>query len=260
MIGVSKVDSWDRLVVGGSAKLGTAWLPWVIRDPSRCTSSAVPSGCLPARSTGRVGAGRARPRSWPSRPWRRTHPATPRGSRGRHHLRPLPWSDFAVRERLEGTSTTDFGAPAVVATRTTGRSRPERHGASRRSRKRRGGSSTARRDRSRRVRKGPRGGGRDPDAVASHVLAAEVAYPRKLDSASSASPALTMPRPWRRCGRPSPGSSAAPRRARHRGRRPGRHAMQPGASRGMCSITLGRSRTGAPPPHASGVGRRHYCW
>jgi hypothetical protein len=92
-----------------------------------------------------------------------------------------PGSDFAVRERLEGTSTTDFGAPAVVAdadhralTPREARRLAALAQASWRILDRVVATAPAE------LRKGPRGGGRDRDAVASHVLAAEVAYARKL--------------------------------------------------------------------------------
>jgi hypothetical protein len=93
----------------------------------------------------------------------------------------LPSGDFVVVERITGTSTTDFGAPdrptssdAAPITAAAGRrlaalvlaswqllddvlaSAPEE------------------------LRKGPRGGGRDRDAMYQHVIAAEAAYARKL--------------------------------------------------------------------------------
>ncbi|HEY8885314.1 MAG TPA: hypothetical protein VIO35_08385 [Chloroflexota bacterium] len=88
---------------------------------------------------------------------------------------------FEVRERLPGSATTDFGAPdrvpssdreplgpaeadrlaALVAAAWTTLDRVV------------AGAPAA-------LRKGPRGGGRDRDAVFEHVLAAETAYARKL--------------------------------------------------------------------------------
>jgi len=92
-----------------------------------------------------------------------------------------PDSRFTVRERLAGNATTDFGAPAVAAaadqepvTRTEGVRLASclraawsilDHAVS---------AVPAE------LRKGPRGGGRDRDAIADHVVAAEFAYARKL--------------------------------------------------------------------------------
>ncbi|HKF76971.1 MAG TPA: hypothetical protein VKF59_12565 [Candidatus Dormibacteraeota bacterium] len=89
--------------------------------------------------------------------------------------------DFAVIERVAGSATTDFGAPAAVPACDHERLAPD---------------SAARLaslvaaawvvfDRvvagaPAELRKGPRGGGRDRDRIAEHVLAAEVAYARKL--------------------------------------------------------------------------------
>jgi hypothetical protein len=69
---------------------------------------------------------------------------------------PKPAAAFRVVEHLAGTATTDFGAPDSVAKRDT---RPLA---------------------ALEVRKGPRGGGRDRDQIADHVLGAEGAYVRKL--------------------------------------------------------------------------------
>jgi hypothetical protein len=88
---------------------------------------------------------------------------------------------YTVVDRVTGTATTDFGAPDRPA-------RPERERLT---------AAEARRlvslvsaawrilDRvvagaPASLRKGPRGGGRDRDAIAEHVLAAEHAYARKL--------------------------------------------------------------------------------
>ena len=88
---------------------------------------------------------------------------------------------FRVEEHLAGTATTDFGAPDAVAKRdTTPLAAPEA--------KRIAAlleaawltfddviaSAPAE------LRKGPRGGGRDRDQIADHVLGAEGAYVRKL--------------------------------------------------------------------------------
>jgi hypothetical protein len=88
---------------------------------------------------------------------------------------------FDVVERLPGTATTDFGAPDRVATRDSAVLPSE--GVTRLV----GLVAAAWRVFDRVVakapvelRKGPRGGGRDRDEVARHVLAAEAAYARKL--------------------------------------------------------------------------------
>jgi len=88
---------------------------------------------------------------------------------------------FEVRERLVGNATTDFGAPGAVSSA---------------DHKQLTGNEAARfvsilraawsvldqvLERSpAELRKGPRGGGRDRDAIAEHVVAAEYAYARKL--------------------------------------------------------------------------------
>jgi hypothetical protein len=90
-------------------------------------------------------------------------------------------SDFHVLERLPGSTTTDFGVPAEVATR-------DHKPLTREEAKRQAAlvraswvvldriAATAPAE----LRKGPRGGGRDRDRVIDHVLGAEVAYARKL--------------------------------------------------------------------------------
>jgi hypothetical protein len=92
-----------------------------------------------------------------------------------------PDSKFTVRERLAGTATTDFGAPAVApAADQEPVTRAE--GMRLASCLRAAWSvldavvATAPAE----LRKGPRGGGRDRDAIAEHVVAAEFAYARKL--------------------------------------------------------------------------------
>jgi len=86
-----------------------------------------------------------------------------------------------VVERLPGSSTTDFGAPGEIAgadaKRATG-DQAERLAAL-------VTASWAVFDRVRagapaKLRKGPRGGGRDRDKMVDHVLGAEAAYARKL--------------------------------------------------------------------------------
>jgi hypothetical protein len=88
---------------------------------------------------------------------------------------------FDVVERLTGSATTDFGAPDRVAARDRGALASDA-----------AAQVVALVEASWKVfdrvvakapvelRKGPRGGGRDRDEVAQHVLAAETAYARKL--------------------------------------------------------------------------------
>ena len=89
--------------------------------------------------------------------------------------------DFVVVERLAGNATTDFGAPAVPA-------RAESAAVDARSAK-----GTAAlvwacwelfddvvANAPSRLRKGPRGGGRDRDKIVEHVADAETSYARKL--------------------------------------------------------------------------------
>ncbi|HEV3401731.1 MAG TPA: hypothetical protein VG078_07900 [Acidimicrobiales bacterium] len=86
-----------------------------------------------------------------------------------------------VVERLPGGSTTDFGAPQAIAgadRRPLSRKEAERHAALVE-------ASWAVFDRvvataPATLRKGPRGGGRDRDAIVDHVLGAEAGYARTL--------------------------------------------------------------------------------
>lgn len=88
---------------------------------------------------------------------------------------------FEVVERLVGNATTDFGAPNVMASLER---QPDAKGAP----ARRVALVRAARDYLDEVasgapdelRKGPRGGGRDRDAILEHVLGAEFAYARKV--------------------------------------------------------------------------------
>ena len=89
--------------------------------------------------------------------------------------------EYAVVERVPGTATTDFGAPDVSA---AAERQPLKSADARRMAAlveaawavldgvARGAPPS--------LRKGPRGGGRDRDAIVEHVLAAEHAYARKL--------------------------------------------------------------------------------
>jgi hypothetical protein len=88
---------------------------------------------------------------------------------------------FTVVERVAGNATTDFGAPGVVPALDTGQwpaDVAERQAAL-------VAACWARVDvvaanAPAQLRKGPRGGGRDRDAVVEHVLNAELAYARKI--------------------------------------------------------------------------------
>lgn len=95
---------------------------------------------------------------------------------------PTEVSDFQVLHRLSGNATTDFGAPAVAPPsdrRPLDDAELERLGKLLRScwaafdAAARGASTAA-------LRRGPRGGGRDLDAIRSHVLEAEAAYLARL--------------------------------------------------------------------------------
>jgi hypothetical protein len=92
-----------------------------------------------------------------------------------------PAAGFDVLERLPGNATTEFGAPGVIA----------KAEAKRLTKKEAGrlsalvAASWTVFDRvvekaPQSLRKGPRGGGRDRDAMVEHVLGAEIAYARKL--------------------------------------------------------------------------------
>ncbi|MDQ6879947.1 MAG: hypothetical protein M3082_20070 [Candidatus Dormibacteraeota bacterium] len=93
----------------------------------------------------------------------------------------VPGSGFEVVERLPGNATTEFGAPGAIA-----------KAEFKRLTKKEAGRLSALVSASWTVldrgvenapaslRKGPRGGGRDRDAIAEHVLDAEIAYARKL--------------------------------------------------------------------------------
>ena len=88
---------------------------------------------------------------------------------------------FRVIERLAGSASTDFGVPAAIAKRdTTPVAAAE--GARLASLVEAAWAVYARilAGAPAELRKGPRGGGRDRDKIADHVLAAEGAYVRKL--------------------------------------------------------------------------------
>jgi hypothetical protein len=88
---------------------------------------------------------------------------------------------FEVVERLKGSATTDFGAPGAIAEadhRPMTSKEAERQAALVK------GAwavlDSVVREAPAALRKGPRGGGRDRDAMVDHVLGAEVIYARKL--------------------------------------------------------------------------------
>jgi hypothetical protein len=90
-------------------------------------------------------------------------------------------AELDVVERLKGSGTTDFGAPGAIAKRD---SEPLTEAEATRNAKlvtaswailERVASGAPKS-----LRKGPRGGGRDRDAIVQHVADAEVAYARKL--------------------------------------------------------------------------------
>ncbi len=89
--------------------------------------------------------------------------------------------DFVVAERLPGDMTTDFGAPGAIATLER---EPLTPGQAQRLTSLLQASWTLLDQvvavASPQLRKGPRGGGRDRDAMVEHVLAAEAAYARKI--------------------------------------------------------------------------------
>jgi hypothetical protein len=106
--------------------------------------------------------------------------AVRRADRGFHP--PSGTSDLRVVERLEGNATTDFGAPAM-ALADDGR----RIGVSELARLRKvleacwvALDEAAEAAADVELRKGPRGGGRDLDAIVEHVCRAEESYVRKL--------------------------------------------------------------------------------
>jgi hypothetical protein len=89
--------------------------------------------------------------------------------------------ELAVVERVKGNATTDFGAPGIVADH----DRTPLTGAGARRRVSLVRASWAYFDdvvssAPAELRKGPRGGGRDRDKMAGHVLEAELAYASKL--------------------------------------------------------------------------------
>ena len=95
--------------------------------------------------------------------------------------RPPTAAELEVVERIEGNATTDFGAPGLPATadrRPLSGSESERLKALLEACWRALDEVVAAAPAE--LRKGPRGGGRDRDAIAAHVLGAESAYAPKL--------------------------------------------------------------------------------
>lgn len=95
---------------------------------------------------------------------------------------PASVADLRVVERLEGTRTTDFGAPDAMPAQDSevlDGADLERYetllGAYWQA-----FAETASGAMGRELRKGPRGGGRDVDEIVAHVLSAEAAYLRRL--------------------------------------------------------------------------------
>jgi len=96
-------------------------------------------------------------------------------------FRPAAAEDFRVLERLPGSATTDFGAPGAIAEAEMQPLTPA--GARRMESLLRACWKTfdeVVRGAPAELRKGPRGGGRDRDQIASHVLDAEGAYASKI--------------------------------------------------------------------------------
>ena len=97
---------------------------------------------------------------------------------------------FEVVERVEGSATTDFGAPGVVSSRDR---EPLTSAEARRIAGLVGAAwetlDVVATSAPEVLRKGPRGGGRDRDAIVEHVLNADGAYARKLGLTTKAPPA-----------------------------------------------------------------------
>ncbi|MGQ0848815.1 MAG: hypothetical protein ACT4OP_06805 [Actinomycetota bacterium] len=88
---------------------------------------------------------------------------------------------FKVGERLTGNATTDFGAPGILA-KVDGRPSDVEDGRRLRDLVEAAWSTFAAvvAAAPSQLRKGPRGGGRDRDQIASHVIDAELSYIRKI--------------------------------------------------------------------------------
>jgi hypothetical protein len=95
---------------------------------------------------------------------------------------PADVSAFAVVERLEGTTTTDFGAPDVAPSSDT---KPVNEAELRRFQKLlracwRAFDAAVKAASGKELRKGPRGGGRDIEGIIRHVLGADEGYLARL--------------------------------------------------------------------------------
>lgn len=95
---------------------------------------------------------------------------------------PTAMSEFVVVERLEGTATTDFGAPDVAPSNDT---KPVDEAELERLQTLlqacwQAFDETVQAATGKALRKGPRGGGRDLDGVVQHVLGAEAGYLSRL--------------------------------------------------------------------------------
>jgi hypothetical protein len=112
----------------------------------------------------------------------------------RGFLVPKSVRDLDVGERVKGNATTDFGAPGVPAE--SDDRQPEGAELRRQLRVldacRRAFDRTARKAVGIELRKGPRGGGRDLDAIVEHVLDADRAYLSKLGGAFKPEPGSSV--------------------------------------------------------------------
>ena len=95
---------------------------------------------------------------------------------------PAEASAFVVAERLEGNPTTDFGAPAVAPPSDARRvDDAELHGLQSLLKACwRSFDAAVRAAGGKELRKGPRGGGRDPEGIVRHVLGADAGYLARL--------------------------------------------------------------------------------
>jgi hypothetical protein len=139
-------------------------------------------------------------------------------------------ASLAVVERVKGSATTDFGAPGAVAgadgapvTRAQAKRYTALVEASWRVLDRVAAGAPAS------LRKGPRGGGRDRDAIVAHVADAEAAYARKIGVRHKppVDPAALRADVLDALGRPSDGSPLADKGwpARYAARRIAWHAL-----------------------------------
>lgn len=97
---------------------------------------------------------------------------------------PRPSVSFQVRERLEGDATTDFGAPSIppaVDARPFTERDLDRHARILRAAWRALDRAAAAADGAD-LAKGPRGGGRDLDAIVAHVVGSDAGYGRMIEA------------------------------------------------------------------------------